>query len=55
MAAAKRSGAEGRLVEWPWDDRGRSAVTLADILRDIDAIRWDDQMRMAAVYGLVRF
>lgn len=24
---------------WPWDDRGRSAVTEADVRRSLDALR----------------
>ena len=35
MPAAKRKGHEGRRVEWPWADRGRSAVTRESVRADL--------------------
>lgn len=39
MPAARRAGNEGRCIEWPWDDRGRSAVTRESVLADIERLR----------------
>ena len=39
MPAAKRTGAEGRRVVWPWADRGRSAVTPKSVRDDIEKLR----------------
>ena len=38
MPAKKRVGGEGRRVEWPWSDRGRSALTAEDVRKSLEAL-----------------
>ncbi len=45
---------KGRRVEWPWDDRGRSAVTRESVKRDIEALSHDHLVKLARAAGLVR-
>lgn len=44
----------GQRVAWPWDDRGRSAVTRASVERDIAALATCVDVNVLRAAGLVR-
>jgi hypothetical protein len=44
----------GKVVQWPWADRGRSAVTEKNVRNDIEKLSRDFHVHVCMAAGLVR-
>jgi hypothetical protein len=44
----------GKAIQWPWSDRGRSAITEKKVRDDLAKLARDFRMHLAMADGLVR-